>query len=79
MTETTEDRFLDGRLTVLQPKTGYRAATDPVLMAAAVPARRGQRLGHLRGGEPLERVASEHGGAVRLIDAGPRRLQTTAR
>ncbi|MGY6634387.1 MAG: tRNA1(Val) (adenine(37)-N6)-methyltransferase [Alkalilacustris sp.] len=41
---TTEDAFLDGRLRILQPQGGYRAATDPVLMAAAVPARSGQSV-----------------------------------
>lgn len=40
----TSDRFLDGRITVLQPKTGYRAATDPVFLAACVPAKAGQRV-----------------------------------
>lgn len=36
--------FLDGRLRLLQPAEGYRAATDPVLLAAAVPARPGQSV-----------------------------------
>ncbi|WP_435164410.1 tRNA1(Val) (adenine(37)-N6)-methyltransferase [Falsirhodobacter sp. 1013] len=40
----TEDRFLDGRLRILQPRDGYRAATDPVFLAASVPARAGQRV-----------------------------------
>lgn len=40
----TEDNFLAGRLRILQPKTGYRAATDPVLLAAAVPAVAGQSV-----------------------------------
>ncbi len=31
-------RLLDGRITLLQPSSGYRAAIDPVLLAAAVPA-----------------------------------------
>ncbi|WP_068437805.1 tRNA1(Val) (adenine(37)-N6)-methyltransferase [Magnetospirillum sp. XM-1] len=35
----TEDRLLDGRLRLIQPRDGYRAAIDPVLLAAAVPAR----------------------------------------
>lgn len=34
----TQDAFLGGRLNILQPKDGYRAATDPVFLAAAVPA-----------------------------------------
>lgn len=42
--DLTEDGFLGGRLRVLQPLRGYRAATDPVLMAAAVPARAGQTV-----------------------------------
>ncbi len=40
----TEDRFLGGRLTLLQPATGYRAGADPVLLAAAVPAVPGQSV-----------------------------------
>lgn len=40
----TTDRFLDGRITVLQPQNGYRAATDPVFLAASVPAKSGQTV-----------------------------------
>ncbi len=40
----TEDRLLGGRVTLFQPKDGYRAAIDPVLLAAAVPARAGQSV-----------------------------------
>lgn len=36
------DGFLGGRLRILQPRQGYRAATDPVLLAAAVPASPGE-------------------------------------
>ena len=43
MSETT-DAFLGGRLTILQPKDGYRAATDPVFLAAACPARAGDSV-----------------------------------
>ncbi len=42
--ELTCDRFLGGRLSLFQPKTGYRAGIDPVLLAAAVPAQRGDRI-----------------------------------
>ncbi|MEM1361888.1 MAG: methyltransferase [Pseudomonadota bacterium] len=42
--ELTEDRFLGGRLTLLQPKRGYRAGVDPVLLAAAIPAKAGESL-----------------------------------
>ena len=40
----TEDKLLDGRVTVLQPHRGYRAAIDPVLLAAAVPALRDEHI-----------------------------------
>ena len=39
--ETREDHFLGGRLRLLQPVRGYRAATDPVLLAAAAPVQPG--------------------------------------
>ena len=42
--ETREDRLLGGRVRLLQPLKGYRAATDPVLLAAAVAARPGERV-----------------------------------
>ena len=40
--ELSSDRFLDGRAELWQPKHGYRAAMDPVLLAAFTPARSGQ-------------------------------------
>ncbi len=42
--DLTSDGFLGGRLQVLQPRAGYRAGIDPVLLAAAVPARSGARV-----------------------------------
>ncbi|MCB2115927.1 MAG: methyltransferase [Rhodobacteraceae bacterium] len=42
--DMTRDAFLGGRLTVLQPRRGYRAAADPVLLAAAVPAKPGEAV-----------------------------------
>lgn len=36
------DTFLDGRVKARQPQTGFRSGTDAVLLAAAVPAERGQ-------------------------------------
>lgn len=38
----TEDRLLDGRVRLAQPAGGYRAAIDPVLLAACIPARPGE-------------------------------------
>lgn len=44
MTEAhSEDRLLGGRVTIRQPAAGYRTAIDPVLLAAAVAAKPGQR------------------------------------
>jgi len=40
----SDDAFLGGRLRLWQPRAGYRAATDPVLLAAAVPARAGEAV-----------------------------------
>ncbi|MCC5975290.1 MAG: methyltransferase [Rubellimicrobium sp.] len=40
----TEDAFLGGRLRLLQPRTGYRAGNDPVILAAAVDAAAGQSV-----------------------------------
>lgn len=42
--DLTCDGFLDGRVRMWQPRHGYRAAVDPVLLAAFVPARAGQRV-----------------------------------
>ncbi|GFE52202.1 methyltransferase [Roseobacter cerasinus] len=40
----TIDAFLGGRVQLLQPRTGYRAGVDPVLLAASVAARAGQSV-----------------------------------
>lgn len=40
----TEDGLLNGRVRLLQPANGYRAAIDPVLLAAAVGARTGDKI-----------------------------------
>ena len=42
--ELSEDAFLGGALKILQPNKGYRAATDPVLLAAACRAVSGDRV-----------------------------------
>ena len=44
MTVETDDAFLGGRLRVWQPGRGYRAGTDAVLLAAAVPAQPGEEV-----------------------------------
>ncbi len=40
----SEDKILGGRVKIIQQIKGYRAAIDPVLLAAAVPAQNGQRV-----------------------------------
>jgi tRNA1(Val) A37 N6-methylase TrmN6 len=42
--ETTTDAFLGGRIELLQYKTGHRGGSDAVFLAAAVPARHGERV-----------------------------------
>ena len=42
--ETTEDAFLGGQLRLRQPKSGHRAGHDAILLAAATPARSGDRV-----------------------------------
>ena len=42
--DLTCNAFLGGRLHLWQPKNGYRAGIDPVLLAAAVPAESGQSV-----------------------------------
>lgn len=42
--DITIDAFLGGRLKIKQPKRGYRAGSDPVLLAAATPAKSGQTV-----------------------------------
>lgn len=42
--ETTEDGLLDRRIRLRQPTRGYRAGSDAVLLAAAVPARPGEMV-----------------------------------
>ena len=40
----SENSLLDGRVRLRQPLDGYRAAIDPVFLAAAVTAESGERL-----------------------------------
>ena len=44
MNDTTEDRVLDGRISLRQPARGYRAGLDAALLAAACDAGPGQRV-----------------------------------
>lgn len=44
MVKIETNAFLDGRLQILQPSAGYRAATDAVFLAAFVRAESGQKI-----------------------------------
>jgi tRNA1(Val) A37 N6-methylase TrmN6 len=48
--EFTEDAFLGGQLFLRQPKSGHRAGHDAMLLAAATPARSGDRVVDLGAG-----------------------------
>jgi tRNA1Val (adenine37-N6)-methyltransferase len=50
VTEFTEDRFLDGKVTLRQPETGFRSGLDAVMLAAAVPAHDGGHVLELGAG-----------------------------
>ena len=45
-----ENKLLGGRIKLLQPSTGYRAAMDAVLLASAIPASCGERIMDLGSG-----------------------------
>ena len=42
--DLSRDAFLGGRVSLYQPRKGYRAGADPVLLAASVPAHAGQSV-----------------------------------
>jgi tRNA1Val (adenine37-N6)-methyltransferase len=69
------DTFLDGRVGVKQPETGFRSGLDAVMLAAAVPARDGQRaleLGAGAGTASLCLAARVPGIAIAGVELDPR-------
>ncbi|MHC2332532.1 tRNA1(Val) A37 N6-methylase TrmN6 [Bradyrhizobium sp. USDA 4454] len=48
--DVTEDGFLGGQLRLRQPRSGHRAGHDAILLAAATPARSGDRVVDLGAG-----------------------------
>jgi len=74
--EVTEDAALGGRLRLRQPKRGHRVGHDAILLAAACPARAGERavdLGAGVGAAGLALALRVEGTEVVLVevDAGP--------
>jgi tRNA1(Val) A37 N6-methylase TrmN6 len=73
--DCTIDGFLGGRLAIAQPKVGFRAGHDTVLLAAAVPAREGDKILELGAGAGVAGLcvaARVAGASIRgiEIDAG---------
>lgn len=48
--DVTEDKYLNGRVLVRQPVTGFRSGLDAVMLAAAIPAREGDEVLELGSG-----------------------------
>ncbi|MDP6709527.1 MAG: methyltransferase [Alphaproteobacteria bacterium] len=77
----TEDAFLGGALSLLQPRRGYRAGSDALLLAAAVRARAGARVldvGAGVGAVALALVRRLPGVAVEGIELQPDLCQLAA-
>lgn len=72
--DLTQDAFLGGRLQLWQPRDGYRAGIDPVLLAASVSASSGQTvldLGCGAGAAGLCLATRVPGLAVRGVELQP--------
>jgi tRNA1(Val) A37 N6-methylase TrmN6 len=72
--DLTEDAVLGGRLRLMQPKRGHRVGHDAILLAAASPARAGERavdLGAGVGAAGLALAARVDGVAVTLVELDP--------
>lgn len=72
--DLSEDALLGGRVKLLQPRDGFRAALDPVLLAAFVPARPGDsalELGCGTGAAFLCLAARVGGIAITAVDRDP--------
>lgn len=73
--DITEDAFLGGKLRLRQPKSGHRAGHDAMLLAAATPARPGDRVVDFGAGVGAAGLAvAARVGGIRLVlvdaDAG---------
>src|SRR5688500_17326335 len=72
--DLSEDAVLGGRLRLRQPRRGHRVGHDAILLAAACPARAGERvvdLGAGVGGAGLALATRVAGTAVTLVEVDP--------
>ena len=70
----TDDAILGGRLHLLQPKRGHRFGHDAILLAACIPAKRGEHaveFGSGVGAASLALLARVRGIAVTMIETDP--------
>jgi tRNA1(Val) A37 N6-methylase TrmN6 len=66
--DVTEDAFLGGKLRLRQPKSGHRAGHDAMLLAAATPARPGDRVVDLGAGVGAAGLAvAKRVGGIELV------------
>lgn len=66
--EFTEDAFLGGQLRLRQPKSGHRAGHDAMLLAAATPAKAGDRVVELGAGVGAAGLAvARRAGGIALV------------
>jgi len=72
--DTTDDAVLGGRLVLRQPKKGHRVGHDAILLAAATPARAGERAAEFGAGVGAAGLALAQrvaGLAVTLVEIDP--------
>ncbi len=70
----TDDAALGGRLRLLQPRRGHRFGHDAILLAAATPARAGDRIADLGAGvgtAGLALAARVAGAPITLVEVDP--------
>jgi tRNA1(Val) A37 N6-methylase TrmN6 len=73
--DLTDDAVLGGRLRLLQPRRGHRFGHDAILLAAATPARNGDRVADLGAGvgaAGLALAARVPGTRVKLVEINAR-------
>ena len=79
---TSTDDFLGGGISVVQPRTGHRAGSDAVFLAASVPARSGERvldIGAGAGVAGLCLLARVRGVQVTAVEIAPQLAALAAR